>query len=261
MLDGPRGEYKLLKVWECHKCKTLIRLGIDVSRHTCNINENELTLSNKVVEEQKSLIEEQKSIIEGQKIKIGNINDLIEEHKKTIESQNKSIEYYKKTIESQKFIIGKNNKFIKEKLEDDQYKVIEDQKNIIERYIKTIESQKRSIQERDITIDKQNGIIENQKKIIRDNDLEEKTIKKEIPKIVDKNNGKICVHILKEGRQIRDSKDVGYRENIEIDIFEKGKGKDRIIIKNGKLTKKPADIDIIGEYTSEGFIMKGIYKN
>ena len=57
------------------------------------------------------------------------------------------------------------------------------------------------------------------------------------------------------------SKDIGYREEIEFEIFERGKGREKIIIKNGKVVKKPDDIIVIGDHTSEGFIIKGIYKN
>jgi len=277
-----KGEWKLLKIWECRKCKALIRDERRVSDHRCEIKENELTIGNKTIEEQKGIIEKQKNIIEEQKgvidsqkvtvetrdITIGKQNETIKNHKETIENQkkmiigqNKSIESHKKTIDNQKVIIEEQNKLIKEKAEEDQTKVIEDQKKIIEGHRRAIESQKRSIDDRDIAIEDQKRTIESQKKIIRDKDVEGKVVSKDIPNIDNGNNDGIHVHILEKGKPIKDSKDKGYREDTEIEISEKGKGKDRIIIKNGKLTKKPDYIDIIGEYTSDGFVMKGIYKN
>ncbi len=277
-----RGEWKLLKVWECHRCKTLIRMGRETSTHKCDVEENELSIGNKTIEELKRVIGEQKELVENQKIIIEDRDKLIEnqknaigshkstikdqkktidDQKKTIDDQNKAVEYYKKAIDSQKVVIDEQNRLIKDKAEEDQNKIIEDQKRTMEGHRRAIDSQKRSIDDRDRIIDDQKKVIESQKRIIIDKDIEENVVNKNIPNIGNKDNGGIKVHILEEGKQIKDSKDAGYRENIEIEIFEKGKGKDRIIIKNGRLTKKPDDIDIIGEYTSEGFIMKGIYKN
>jgi hypothetical protein len=282
MSEELKGEWKLLKIWECRKCKALVRDERRVSEHMCEIKENELITSNKTIEEQKrviveqkNIIEEQKGIIDGQKgtvedrdLSIGKQNETIKNHKETIENQrkmivgqNKSIEYYKKTIDNQKVIIDEQNKLIKEKVEEDQNKIIEDQKRTIDGHRRAIESQKRSIDDRDIIINNQKRTIEDQKKIIRDNEIEEKVVNNNIQQINNKDNGGIHVHVLERGKLIKDSKDTGYREDTEIEIFEKGKGKDRIIIKNGRLTKKPDHIDIIGEYTPEGFVMKGIYKN
>lgn len=286
--DELKGEWKLLKIWECRRCKVLIRDERRVSDHRCDIKENELTIGNKTIEEQKNIIEKQQGIIEDRDLKIGEQKNIIEEqkitiadrdlkivkqnetiknHKDTIENQkkmiigqNKSIESHKNTINDQKVIIYEQNNLIKEKTGEDQNKIIDDQKRIIEGHKRAIESQKRSIDDRDIFIEDQKRTIENQKKIIRDKEIEEKVDNNNIPKINNENNGGICVYILEKGKSIKDSKDIGYRDDTEIEIFEKGKGKDRIIIKNGKLIKKPDYIDIVGEDTSEGFLMKGILK-
>jgi len=269
-----KGEWKLLKVWECHKCKELIKDGRRVSEHKCEIRENDLVISNKTIEEQKKIIDdqktdlenqrkvidEQKTTIENQKNAIGSHKATIKDQKKTIEDQNKTIEYYKKTIESQNMVIDEKNKFIKEKIAEDQYKIIEDQKKTIEGHKRAIDSQRRSIEERDMTIDEQKKIIDNQKKIIREKELDEKTINKNIPKIDNKENNGVYVHIWNHGKTIKDSKDTGYREDMEIDIFAKGRGRDRIIIKNGKVVKKPEDIEIIGTNSPTGFIVQGMYK-
>ncbi len=154
------------------------------------------------------------------------------------------------------------NNIIKEKAEEDQYKIIEEQKKTIEGHRRAIDSQKRSIDDRDRTIDEQRIVIKKKKRIIKDKDIETRGTNNNIQKINNNgDNGGINVHILEEGKPIKDSKNIGYREDIEIEIFEKGKGKDRIIIKNGRLTKKPDYIDIIGENTPDGFVMRGIYKN
>ena len=277
-----KGEWKLLKVWECHRCKTLIRSGRNISDHKCDIKEDELSVVNRTIEEQKNIIEEQKKAIEEQKNIIdsqkGGIEDrdkfidnqknvingnknTIKDQKRTIEEQNKGIEYYKKTIENQNAVIEEQNKVIKDKAAEDHYKIIEDQKTTIENYRRTIENQKISMDDKDRIANDQKKIIEDQKRIIRDQEIKEKTTKKNISNINNKDNGGICVHVWEEGKYIKDSKNIGYREDIEIDVFAKGRGRDRIIIKNGRLIKKPDDIEIIGEQTPDGFIMKGIYKN
>jgi hypothetical protein len=277
-----KGEWKLLKIWECRKCKALIRDERRAFEHRCDIKENELTTVNKTIEEQKGTIDSLKTAIEEQKgtidslktaiedrnISIEKLNETIKNQKEAAENQrkmiigqNKSIEYHKKTIDSQKSTIDEQNNLIKEKEEEDQTKIIEDQTRIIEGHKRAIESQKRSIDDRDIIINDQKKVIESQKKIIKDQEIEKKAVNKNIPKIGNENNGGIYVHILEQGKPIKDSKDTGYRDDVEIEIFEKGKGKDRIIIKNGRLAKKPEHINIIGEHTSEGFVMKGIYKN
>ena len=282
-----KGEWKLLKIWECHKCKALFRDERRVSEHTCEIKENELTISNKIIEKQKgiindqkvtiedkdlsiknqknaidsqkAIIDEQKGVINDQKVTIDEQKGVINDQKVTIEDRDLSIKNQKNAIDNQKAIIDEQNMLIKMKEEEDQNKIIEDQKRIIEVHRRAIESQKRTIDDRDILIGDQKRTIETQKKIIRDKEMEEKVVNKNIPKFDETNNGGIHAHVLEKGKPIKDSKE-GYREDTEIEIFEKGKGKDRIIIKNGRLTKKPDYIDIIGEYTSEGFVMKGIYK-
>src|SRR3989304_5364691 len=117
-------------------------------------------------------------------------------------------------------------------------------------------------------MENRNNEVMTKEKIIED---QKKNQSKVVEKIVylDKNApiGKntnvenINVDIWQKDFRIKDSKDEGYREEIEFEIFERGKGREKIIIKNGKIVKKPEDIIVIGKHSSEGFIVKGIYRN
>lgn len=307
MAEELKGEYKLLKVWECHRCKALIRHGRDISDHKCSVKESEW---NKTIENQTKTIDEKNKIIDDQKITIENHiktiiekNNIIDSHKMVIDDKNKVIEEHKKIIEERDSIIANKNDIIenqKSLLDDkdryilNQKNTIEDQNRIVDEQLKvseekdrTIENQKRVIESRDKVIGDQNKVISDLKNAIREKEetvVEEKIrdtmddfrdlisekendehIIGKIPKAdknVDKQYGgeQIYVDIWEPGKSIKDSKNLGYREDIEIEVFEKGKEKKRVIIKSGRVIKKPDDIDIIGKYTPEGFIIKGIQK-
>ncbi len=335
MADELKGEWKLLKIWECRRCKALIRFGRNISDHKCNIDENELLVQNKTIDEQKRIIEYQIRTIEDQNKVSDEKDKYIEKQKKEIEDQNKLSEEKVKYIENQKEEIEQQLKLSEDtcKEKDDiikeKDKTIEEHKNIIniqkvsiDNRDRSIEDQKRTIESnrkaidnltvkavsRDKVIAEQTRVIDQNKliaaqskiaeqKVITENEedidqqikltnskmllSEENNIKEDlyieeevgeryeieekkvidIPKINIGDDGeKIDVDIWKSNYPIKDSKDIGYRGDIEVEIFEKGKGKKRLIIKNGKVIKKPDDIEIIGEYISDGFIVKGIYK-
>jgi hypothetical protein len=139
---------------------------------------------------------------------------------------------------------------------------IKNKEQIIEDQRITIEEQNKIINDHKKTIINQETTIEEQKK--HQNKVIEKIVylEKNVPK-TDRNQGieNINVDIWKRDYRIKDSKDEGYREEIDFEIFERGKGREKIIIKNGKVVKRPDDIIIIGKHSSEGFIVKGIYRN
>lgn len=41
-------------------------------------------------------------------------------------------------------------------------------------------------------------------------------------------------------------------------LTERGKGKRKVVIKNGKIIEKPEDVDILGINTPFGFVIKGL---
>lgn len=221
MTSEDKGEWKLVRVWECEKCKLLLKNGREVYGHECDPEKikDELLSLGKIIEEQKEVEQQLKLYIE-------NLKNITEDRDRYIATQRNRV-------------IGLEN-FIKELNE-----VIDDHNKIVET--------------RDETIKELNGIIDDQKKTIIDQSV-----------YIDNNGSKaggninienINVDIWNKDYNIKDSKDSGYREEIEVEIFERGKGKERIIIKNGKVVKKPDDIVIIGKNMPEGFIVKGIYRN
>lgn len=224
MANESMGEWKLVKVWECKGCKLLIKDGREVFDHTCTVKDREdelLTLRN-IVEQKNLALEERDKFIDGQRNKIYGLDSFIKELKENMENCNNTIRIKDGTIEEQKTVIN-------------------DQKKTIINQEMTIEEQKKN----------QNKVIE---KVV----YLEKNESRTAP---NKNIENINVDILQKDFRIKDSKDIGYREEIEFEIFERGKGREKIIIKNGKVIKKPDDIIVIGDHTSEGFIIKGIYKN
>lgn len=223
MAKEENGEWKLLKVWECKGCKLLIRDGGQVFDHTCNLEdrENEISRLKDIVENKNLAIEERDKFIDSQKIKIDGLSNFIKEINGNIEDCNNTIRAKEETIEEQKTVIN------------DQKKTIINQEMIIE-------EQKKN----------HNKVIE---KVVYLERSESRTDNENIEKI--------DVDILKKDYRIKDEKDKGYRDEIEFEIFERGKGREKIIIKNGKVMKKPDDIIVIGEHTNEGFIVKGIYRN
>jgi len=232
------GEWKLLKVWECKKCKLLIRDGREVFDHACTEEEKEdvlLRLKN-IIKAKDLALEERDKFVDGQRSKIVSLEIFVKELEDVIADFNSGIQAKDKTIDEQKLAI------------DEQKFAIEEQKI-------TIEEQKKTIISQNITIEDQK---KNQNKVIEKIVYLEANASK-----TNSNNAveSISVDILQRDNRIKDSKDSGYREEIDIEIFERGKGREKIIIKNGKVIKKPDDIIIIGENTSEGFIIKGIYRN
>ena len=224
MVSEDKGEWKLLKVWQCKACKLLIKDGRDVYDHTCNEKDKEEELSKlrKMIFDLQSTIEEQKIIIE--------------DKNKAINSR------VSRTEGLENFIKELNNALV-------------EKDNIIKTKEQTIEDKKKTI------IDLE-GTIAEQKK--NSNKVIEKVV------YLDKNTSKsgkdesienINVDIWQKNDRIKDSKDEGYREEIEVEVFERGKGREKVIIKNGKVIKKPEDIILIGKNSSEGFIVKGIYRN
>jgi hypothetical protein len=311
MAEETEGEIKLLKVWECRKCKALIRYGKSVYDHKCNISEDGWKEDKRLLEGQKSFVEEQKKIIEDkdkfiedQKNRleekdnsITNLKDEIEKHKNEIDESNKKLAILDKSIYEQKIIIEDKGKVLDEKnrVIGAQNESIEKQKTIIKEYEKVMDNQKRVIDSNEKVIKDQNEVISDLKSAIKekeetasekilsnigdidlDVDIGNIDIDKEIGNIKEKKieKGKdliktdkkftgeqIYVDIWSPGVSIKDSKDLGFRPDLDIELFEKGKGKKRIIIRAGRVNKKPDDIDIIGKYTPEGFIIKGIQKN
>lgn len=224
MVSEDNGEWKLLKVWQCKGCKLLIKDGREVFDHTCNAKDREEELSKlrKIIYDQTHVIEEQNSIIDGRDNAVRNQNNKIE---------------------------GLDN-FIKE-LDT----AITEKDREVSAKEQVIESLKKNIIDLEKTIADQN---KHQNKVI------EKVVylDKNAPKTGNNGNVEnINVDIWQKDFRIKDSKDEGYREEIEFEIFERGKGREKIIIKNGKVMKKPDDIIVIGKHSPEGFIVRGIYRN
>lgn len=238
MASEDKGEWKLVRVWECKACKLLIKDGRKVFDHTCTIKDrdDELLRLKKTIEDLNHNIEEQKIIIENKD--------------KVIKSQNDRINGLENFIKELNDVMGdKNNDLTaKEHIIDDQKIVIEDQNKVIDNNKKTIINLEMTIEEQKKN---QNKVIE---KIVYLDKNSPKTDKNESIK-------NINVDIWQRDFRIKDSKDEGYREEIEVEIFERGKGREKVIIKNGKVVKKPEDIIVIGKNSSEGFIVKGIYRN
>ena len=231
MAKEDQGEWKLLKVWECKGCKLLIRDGRNVFDHACTIKEkeDELLRLGKIIEEQNLLFEEKEKSIDNKNNKINSLDSFAKELHSVIDDLNNNIKAKDETIE--------------------EYKL-------------TIAGHEATIDEQKFTIINQNTTIEDLKK--GHNKVIEKIVYLEAnASKTDGNNSvqSISVDILQRDNRIKDSKDSGYREEIEVEIFERGKGREKIIIKNGKVIKKPDDIIIIGENTKEGFVVRGIYRN
>lgn len=238
MTSEENGEWQLLKVWKCKKCKLLIHDAREVFDHVCSAKEeeNKLLALRKTIEDRDISIDERDKFIDNQKIKINALNNRIEGLENFIKELNAAIDGCNNTVATKD-------------------KIIEEQKIVIEDHKKIICGQ-------NVTIEEQNSTIENQKK--NQGKIVEKVVylEKGVPntdenKVVDNIN----VDIWRKDDRIKDSKDSGYREEIEVEIFERGKGKEKIIVKNGKVIRKPDDIIIIGKNTSSGFIIKGIYRN
>lgn len=252
MTSEENGEWKLLKAWECKTCKVLIKDGRKVYDHVCTVKEEEdkLLEFRKIIDDRDVSLEERDKFIDGQKIKIGTLDRRIEGLEHFIKELNTAIDGYN------------NASAAKDKIIEEQKVAIEDHKKIIEEQKLAIEDNKKTIYDQHITIEEQKTSMENQKK--NQSKVVEKVIYLErgSPKIGnDTIISDINVDIWQKDDRIKDSKDSGYREEIEVEIFERGKGKEKIIIKNGKVIKKPDDIIIIGKKTQEGFIIKGIYRN
>jgi hypothetical protein len=258
MANGNIGEWKLLKVWECNKCKSLIKDARKVYDHVCSEKEEEdkLLALRKIIDDRDILLEERDKFIDDQKIKICSLDKRIEGLEHFIKELNTAIDGYNKTV------------VMKDKIIEDQRTTIEGNKKLIEDSTRAIEEQKISIENHEKTIEEQKISIEDHEKIIENQKNRGKVVEKVV--YLEKgspNNGNdklingINVDILQKDYHIKDSKDIGYREEIEIEIFERGKGKEKVIIKNGKVIKKPDDIIIIGKNMPEGFIVKGIYRN
>lgn len=223
MASEDKGEWKLLKVWQCKGCKLLIHDGRDVFDHTCSARDKEYELD---------------------KLRkmLSDLENTIEEQRKIIEDKNKAI----------------NNRVTKNEG--------------LENFIKELNS---SLAEKDDIIKTRDQAIDDKKKTIIDLERviaeQKKNSNKVIEKIIylDKNNKSekeegienINVDIWQKNDRIKDSKEEGYREEIEVEIFERGKGREKVIIKSGKVIKKPEDIILIGKNSQEGFIVKGIYRN
>jgi uncharacterized coiled-coil protein SlyX len=287
MADESTGEFKLLKVWECKKCKSLIKDARKISGHGCTVKEEEdkLLEFRKIIDDRDLALDERDKFIDSQKRKIDGLVSRIEGLEHFIKELNASIDDYN------------NAKTIKDELMEKQKLVIEDQKKIVDNLNATIEEQRTAANDQNAAIDAKIAIIdgqsstienqritiEDQKKIIANQNVaieeqrstienQKRNQSKIVEKIVylekgasnadtDKTVNNINVDIWQKDNRIKDSKDSGYREEIEVEIFERGKGKEKIIIKNGKVMKKPDDIIIIGKSSQEGFIVKGIYRN
>lgn len=259
MASEDKGEWKLLKVWQCKKCKLLTHDGRQVYDHVCTVKEEEdkLLALRKIIDDRDVSLEERDKFVDGQKIKIDALNKRTEGLEHFITELNIEISSCNNMVEAKDGIIEKQKTAIEE------YKVaIEGHKAAIEECKKSIDDHKKTIDRQHAEIEEQNLTIENQK----ENQV------KFVEKVVYLEKGistagndnyinDINVDILQKDARIKDSKDSGYREEIEVEIFERGKGKEKIIIKNGKVIKKPDDIIIIGKKTPEGFIVKGIYRN
>jgi uncharacterized coiled-coil protein SlyX len=166
-------------------------------------------------------------------------------------------------IEEQKTIIADKNKAINGRVARTEG---------LENFIKELNV---ALAEKDHIIKTREHTIEDKKKTIIDLEgtiaEQKKNSSKVIEKVVyldnnvkseqDKGIENINVDIWQKNDRIKDSKDEGYREEIEVEVFERGKGREKVIIKNGKVIKKPEDIILIGKSSSDGFIVKGIYRN
>jgi chromosome segregation ATPase len=259
MASEDKGEWKLLKVWQCKKCKLLINDGRQVYDHVCTVKEEEdkLLALRKIIYDRDASLEERDKFIDSQRTKIDALNKRTEGLEHFITELN--IE-----ISSRNNMVGVKDGIIEEqKIAIEEYKVaIEGHKAVIEECNESIDDHKKTIDRQHAEIEEQNLTIENQKK----NQVKfvEKVVYLEKGISTGGNDSyinDINVDILQKDAHIKDSKDSGYREEIEVEIFERGKGKEKIIIKNGKVIKKPDDIVIIGKKTPEGFIVKGIYRN
>lgn len=233
------GEWKLVKVWECNVCKLLIKDGRNVFDHTCTIKDkkDEISSLKNIINDKSLALEERDKFIDSQKVKIDSQKNKIDGLNSFIEELNGNIEDYKNTIRTKDGII------------EEQRTVIDNQKKTIINQETTIDEQKKN----------QNKVIE--KVVYIERNASRTVVNQNIDTVVNQNIDKIDVDIWKKDFRIKDEKDNGYREEIEFEIFERGKGREKIIIKNGKVIKKPDDIIIIGEHTSGGFIVKGIYRN
>lgn len=244
MTSEENGEWILIKVWECKKCKLLLR-GSRIHDHVCSIEDREDQLSklrtiidnqNHIIEEQKITIENKGIIIDSRNTRIDGLENFIKELNSLLEDKDNDIKTKGQIIEGQKATI------------EGQNAIIEEQKILVD-------DSKRTIIDQEITIEKLN---KNQNKVV------EKVVylEKNVPK-TDRNGSveNINVDIWNKDYRIKDSKDEGYREEIEFEIFERGKGREKIIIKSGKVVKKPDDIIVVGKHSPEGFIVKGIYRN
>jgi uncharacterized protein (DUF3084 family) len=266
MTDESMGEWKLLKAWECRKCKLLIKDARKVYDHVCSAKEEEdkLLALRKIIDDRDLSLEERDKFIDGQKIKIGTLDRRIEGLEHFIKELNVAIDGYNNTAEVKDKIIEELNIAIKELREtvDGCNNTTAEKDKIIEKQNIAIEDHKKTIYNQRATIEEQNATMENRKK--NNGKVVEKIVylEKGTSNIGNDNViSDINVDILQRDSRIKDSKDSGYREEIEVEIFERGKGKEKIIIKNGKVIKKPDDIIIIGKNTPEGFIVKGIYRN
>jgi chromosome segregation ATPase len=272
MTDESMGEWKLLKAWECRKCKLLIKDARKVYDHVCSEKEEDKLLAlRKIIDDRDISLEEREKLIDGQKIKIGTLDRRIEGLEHFIKELNVAIDGYNDTAEVKDKIIEELNiaieelnitiKELRETIDGCNNTTVEKDK-IIEKQNIAIEDHKRTIYNQRATIEEQNATMENRKK--NNGKVVEKVVylEKGTSNIGSDNViSDINVDILQRDSRIKDSKDSGYREEIEVEIFERGKGKEKIIIKNGKVIKKPDDIIIIGKNTPDGFIVKGIYRN
>jgi hypothetical protein len=245
MAEDSMGEWKLLKVWECKKCKLLIHDGRKVFDHVCTVKEEEdkLLALRKTIDDRDLSIEERDKFIDDQKIKIGSLNKRVEGLEHFITELNIEISSCNNTVSAKD-------------------KIIEERDADIENHKKVIDDHKKTIDNQHVKIEEQNATIENQKK--NQGKVVEKVVYLEKGTSNAGNDNVISdinVDIWQKDDHIKDSKDGGYREEIDVEIFERGKGKEKIIIKNGKVIKKPDDIIIIGKKMPEGFIIKGIYRN
>lgn len=273
MASEDKGEWKLLKVWQCKKCKLLIHDGRQVYDHVCSVKEEEdkLLALRKIINDRDASLEDRDKFIDSQKLKIDAFNKRIEGLEHFITELNAEISKCNNTVRVKDGIIEEQKVAIEEyKAAIEEYKVateecktvIEGHNDTIEKYQKVIDDHKKTMDRQRVEIEEQSLAMENQKK----NQVKsvEKVVYLERGASADDHDNyinDINVDILQKGAHIKDSKDGGYREEIEFEIFERGKGKEKIIIKNGKVVKKPDDIIIIGKNAPDGFIVKGIYRN
>lgn len=234
MANEEAGEWKLLKVWQCGKCKLLIHDGRKIYDHRCNEKDKEEEILRlrkniedlqKIIGEHSIIVENKNTIIDSNKNRIQGLENFIEELNNAIADKDKNVKNCEQTINEKRKIIIELESEIAE-LKKQSSKVVE-KVIYVDQNIKNIDTNEESNDEYS-----NNHIIDN-----------------------------INVDILQRIDRIKDSKDEGYREEIEFEIFAKGKGREKIIVKNGKVVKKPNDIILIGKRSPEGFIIKGIYRN